>query len=56
MKVLEISRVNSVLPDKYQLGLQPIKKKEMSDSIITRNASSVIKVSCDSQTEYYEDP
>jgi hypothetical protein len=30
MKVMEISRVNSVLPDKYQLGLQPIRKKEMS--------------------------
>ena len=27
IKFLEISRVNSILPDKYQLGLQPIKKK-----------------------------
>jgi hypothetical protein len=30
IKFLEISRVNSILPDKYQLGLQPIKKKEVA--------------------------
>ncbi len=33
IKFLEISRVNSILPDKYQLGLQPIKKKEIVEEI-----------------------
>ena len=27
VKFLEISKVNSMLPDQYQLGLQPIRKK-----------------------------
>jgi hypothetical protein len=47
-----MSRVNSILPDKYQLGLQPIKKKE-----IVSNYETVIKhpisfkVTSDCQTE-----
>jgi len=25
-----MSKINAILPDKYQLGLQPIKKKEVT--------------------------
>ena len=32
IKFLEVSRVNSILPDKNQMGLQPIKKKEPAES------------------------
>ena len=55
MKVMEISRVNSVLPDKYQLGLQPIRKKEGSESVMSRNLSTILKVSKEAQTDYMEE-
>lgn len=46
IKFLEISRVNSILPDKYQLGLQPIKKKDTVSEIVKCQ-----RVASETQTE-----
>jgi len=48
IKFLEISRVNSILPDKYQLGLQPIKKKEVIPEIALRPQTARV---AESQTD-----
>ena len=51
-RFLEISRVNSVLPDKYQLGLQPIRKKEQqSEMPFSKSSSSILKISNLCQTD-----
>jgi hypothetical protein len=49
IKFLEISRVNSILPDKYQLGLQPIKKKEVVGELI-KPLSAFGKITAEVQT------
>lgn len=51
IKFLEVSRVNSILPDKYQLGLQPIKKKELPPDLGARVQLSNFKSAASMQTE-----
>jgi hypothetical protein len=47
IKFLEISKVNSILPDQYQLGLQPIKKRE---AVINLKPASLLRMAA-AQTE-----
>jgi hypothetical protein len=51
IKFLEISRVNSILPDKYQLGLQPIKKKETVSNFHNKQAPVIFRAVAESQTD-----
>ena len=51
IKFLEISRVNSILPDKYQLGLQPIKKKEMAVELGNKPLLVSTRVGIECQTD-----
>lgn len=48
IKFLEINKVNSILPDQYQLGLQPIRKKESLTEAIKKLPS---RVGTSAQTE-----
>ena len=51
IKFLQISRVNSILPDKYQLGLQPIKKKEIAPDYPPKPQTAGSKIVAQSQTD-----
>lgn len=48
IKFLEINKVNSILPDQYQLGLQPIRKKESLTEAIKKIPS---RIGTSAQTE-----
>ena len=51
IKFLEISRVNSILPDKYQLGLQPIKKKETASDFYNKQSFVTTRSVAEAQTD-----
>jgi hypothetical protein len=54
VRFLEISRVNSVVPDKYRLGLQPMSKLEVMEnsSLNTMNGTIIsLTVTIHCQTE-----
>lgn len=54
IRFLEISRVNSVLPDRYQLGLQPIRKKEPEQLIVRNQSQQITRISSHCQTDSRE--